>query len=33
MAGGIWNKSRADAGRFLPGIQIDFALVTMAGFG
>ena len=32
MAGDIWSKSRDDAGRLLPGIQIDFALVTMAGF-
>jgi len=32
MAGGSWSKVRNDAGRLLPGIQIDFALVTMAGF-
>jgi hypothetical protein len=33
MAGDIWSKTRDDAGRLLPGIHIDLALVTMAGFG
>jgi hypothetical protein len=32
MAGDILSKSGDDAGRLLPGIQIDFAHVTMAGF-
>jgi hypothetical protein len=32
MAGDIWSKTRDDAGRFLPGIHIDLALVTLAGF-
>jgi hypothetical protein len=32
MAGDIRTKSRDDAGRLLPGIHIDLALVTMAGF-
>jgi hypothetical protein len=32
MARDIWSESRDDAGRLLPGIHIDLALVTMAGF-